>query len=75
VQMIVPLRTVFSQLQKLNVEGNQLEGLPPGLLNLPLKQLDTEGNFMHALLWPGNTRNQPQVSNTLHLKHYYTSVV
>jgi len=59
-----------SQLKKLNVEGNQLEGLPPGLLDLPLKQLDTEGNFMHVLLWPDNTRNQPQVSNTLHQKHY-----
>lgn len=56
----------YSQLQKLNVEGNQLEGLPPGLLDLPLKHLDTEGNLMHVLLWAHNTRNQAQVSYTLH---------
>ena len=50
-----------SQLQKLNVEGNQLEGFPPGLMQLPLRQLNTEGNFLHMLFWSRNVRNQPQV--------------
>ena len=50
-----------SQLQKLNIEGNQLEGFPPGLMKLPLKQIVAEGNLLHVLLWSGNARNQPQV--------------
>lgn len=54
-----------SQLQKLNVEGNQLQGFPPGIMQLPLKQLNIEGNLMHMLLWTANARNQPQVSKII----------
>lgn len=60
-----------SHLEKLNVEGNQLEGFPPALMQLPLKQLHTDGNLLHMLLWSQNARNQPQRLNELCLVTIY----
>ncbi|NXA33867.1 LRC63 protein, partial [Eudromia elegans] len=48
------------QLEILNIEGNQLSALPSGLLNLPLKFLRIENNFIHPLLWNEQNQNQPQ---------------
>jgi len=44
----------------LNTEGNQLSALPSGVLNLPLKFLRIENNFIHPLLWNEKIQNQPQ---------------
>lgn len=49
-------------LRRLNVEGNQLSGLPYPAAALSLTHLFTGDNLMHPLLWRENTRNQPQVS-------------
>ena len=49
-------------LRRLNIEGNQLAGLPSTALSLPLTQLLPGDNYMHPLLWHENTRNQPQVN-------------
>ncbi|XP_060688894.1 leucine-rich repeat-containing protein 63 isoform X2 [Hemiscyllium ocellatum] len=48
------------KLQFLNIEGNELTTLPHGLLQLPLKQLRLENNYIHPLFWEENARNQPQ---------------
>ena len=50
-------------LRKLNIEGNQLSGLPYPAASLSLTQLLAGDNLMHPLLWRENTRNQPQVSH------------
>ena len=53
---------ICRSLRKLNVEGNQLSGLPyPAAHSLPLSQLLIGDNLTHPLLWRDNTRNQPQV--------------
>jgi len=49
-------------LKRLNIEGNQLAGLPSTALTLPLTHLLPGDNLMHPLLWHENTRNQPQVA-------------
>lgn len=49
-------------LQKLNIEGNQLTGLPATTLSLPIAHIILGNNLMHPLLWKENTRNEPQVS-------------
>ncbi|XP_031471648.1 leucine-rich repeat-containing protein 63 isoform X3 [Phasianus colchicus] len=48
------------KLEYLNTEGNQLSALPSGVLNLPLKFLRIENNFIHPLLWNEKIQNQPQ---------------
>ncbi|XP_072440695.1 leucine-rich repeat-containing protein 63 isoform X1 [Chiloscyllium punctatum] len=48
------------KLQFLNIEGNELTTLPHGLLQLHLKQLRLENNYIHPLFWEENARNQPQ---------------
>ena len=46
----------------LNVEGNQLSGLPCGILELrDVKQILASNNFMHPLLWAEKSVSQPQV--------------
>ena len=50
---------------KLNVESNELIGLPPGLLSLPLYQLLVSDNYIHPALWKENCRSPPQVSYAL----------
>ena len=65
---------------KLNVESNELIGLPPGLLSLPLYQLLVSGNYIHPALWKENCRSPPQVSYALsrmlqHCIGYYVCVV
>ncbi|XP_043927515.1 leucine-rich repeat-containing protein 63 [Protopterus annectens] len=47
-------------LEFLNVEGNELPALPCGALQLPLKQLRVQNNYMHPLFWKFNSQNQPQ---------------
>ncbi|XP_031407890.1 leucine-rich repeat-containing protein 63 isoform X2 [Meleagris gallopavo] len=48
------------KLEYLNTEGNQLSALPCGVLNLPLKSLRIENNFIHPLLWNEKIQSQPQ---------------
>eukprot|EP00118_Oscarella_pearsei_P011738 m.81034 g.81034 ORF g.81034 m.81034 type:complete len:108 (+) comp36213_c0_seq11:1373-1696(+) len=53
--------SVSSSLKCLNVEGNQLAGLPCGMLDLSnIQQLHVENNFMHPFFWAENIINQPQ---------------
>ena len=56
-------------LKRLNIEGNQLAGLPSTALSLPLNQLLSGDNYMHPLLWHENTRNQPQVKQVQLARH------
>ena len=53
---------MIRNLRKLNVEGNELIGLPPSLLSLPLTHVLIGGNFMHPALWRESCRAPPQVS-------------
>ncbi|NXW17883.1 LRC63 protein, partial [Circaetus pectoralis] len=43
-----------------NIKENQLSAWPSGILNLPLKFLRIENNFIHPLLWNEKIQNQPQ---------------
>ena len=52
----------LSSLQRLNVDGNQLCGLPASFLRLKqITHLSISDNLTHPLLWRENTRNQPQM--------------
>ncbi|XP_068531039.1 leucine-rich repeat-containing protein 63 isoform X2 [Anas acuta] len=70
------------KLECLNTEGNQLSALPSGVLNLPLKYLRIENNFIHPLLWNEKVQNQPQKLTHLaalcfsrnNLKERYTDI-
>ncbi|XP_078088360.1 leucine-rich repeat-containing protein 63 isoform X2 [Mustelus asterias] len=70
------------KLQLLNVEGNELITLPCGLLQLQLKNIRTENNYMHPLVWEGTIQNQPQRLTDLaavtfsknHLSQQYTNI-
>ncbi|KAI4898147.1 hypothetical protein NFI96_023059, partial [Prochilodus magdalenae] len=42
-----------------NFEGNQLEGLPVGILSVPLSELRVGGNYTHPLLLNINSVNSP----------------
>lgn len=44
----------------MNFEGKQLSALLSGVLNLPLKSLRIENNFIHPLVWNEKIQNQPQ---------------
>ncbi|XP_067848661.1 uncharacterized protein [Heptranchias perlo] len=69
-------------LQFLNVEGNELISLPCGLLQLHLKNVRVDNNYMHPLFWGENARNQPQRLTDLtaltfsknHLNQWYTNI-
>ncbi|NXW30329.1 LRC63 protein, partial [Phaetusa simplex] len=41
----------LGKLKRLNIEGKQLSALLSGVLNLPLKSLRTENNFIQPLVW------------------------
>ncbi|XP_064800430.1 leucine-rich repeat-containing protein 63 isoform X3 [Oncorhynchus masou masou] len=47
-------------LEYLNVEGNQLPGLPCGALRLSLTQLRISNNYMHPYFWKSCSWNSPQ---------------
>ncbi|XP_052462846.1 uncharacterized protein LOC128020182 [Carassius gibelio] len=51
---------VFRSLRSLNIEGNQLVALPPGLLHVSMSELRMSGNYTHVLLWSENSCNSPQ---------------
>lgn len=54
--------SLFRNLQVLNVEHNQLTGLPATTIHLTqLNHLLVDGNYFHPLLWEENSSNQPQV--------------
>uniref|UniRef100_UPI00398F686D leucine-rich repeat-containing protein 63 isoform X2 n=1 Tax=Pristiophorus japonicus TaxID=55135 RepID=UPI00398F686D len=69
-------------LQFLNVEGNELMSLPCDLLQLQLKNLLVENNYMHPLFWKEYSLNQPQQLTDLaaitfsknHLSQHYTNI-
>lgn len=42
------------------MEGNELIGLPCGMLRLNLFKVRVRNNFMHPLLWLENCINSPQ---------------
>ena len=55
----------------LNVESNELIGLPHSLLSLPLTHLHTSGNYLHPVLWRESCRNPPQVENIKTFVHLF----
>ncbi|XP_048458856.1 uncharacterized protein LOC109917213 isoform X2 [Rhincodon typus] len=70
------------KLQFLNIAGNELTTLPNDLLQLKLKQLRLENNYIHPMFWEENARNQPQRLTDLaavtfskgHLIQQYTNI-
>ncbi|XP_071797975.1 uncharacterized protein [Asterias amurensis] len=55
------IRHLKSTLRELNLEGNQLPGMPCSALKLrKLRYLRVTNNFMHPLFWKENSRNEPQ---------------
>ncbi|NXA29676.1 LRC63 protein, partial [Ibidorhyncha struthersii] len=48
------------RLEHLDIEGKQLSALLFGGLNLPLKYLRIENNFIYPLVWNEKIQNQPQ---------------
>lgn len=63
--------SIDRSLRKLNVEGNQLSGLPYSSAHAlsSLTHLLIGDNLTHPLLWTENTRNQPQVSQNREIKN------
>ena len=59
---ITPHSVDCRSLLKLNVESNELIGLPRSLLSLPLTHLLFSGNYTHPALWKENCRTPPQVT-------------
>ncbi|NWX76027.1 LRC63 protein, partial [Alca torda] len=49
----------LGKLKRLNIEGQQLSALLSGVLNLPLKSLRIENNFIQPLVWNEKIQNQP----------------
>jgi len=54
---------LYSGLEELKLEGNQLIAMPTGLLQLRrLRHLKVTNNFMHPLFWKDAVARDPQVS-------------